>query len=292
MDAPIGIFDSGIGGLTIAKALVERLPRESLYYVGDTAHMPYGDKSPERLNEYASGIAQRLTQAGCKALVVACNSASSNALDAVRKVAGPKVPVIGVVEPVVHWAQLHHPQGTLSLIGTRATVQSGVYQTRMKAHGLALRTRATPLLASAIEEGFHNGTIPEAVVKAYFADGWAQDTDGSWRARITLSQCPSSKPSFGPTCRFWMLLPSWQKRSHASFLTDTFCLSVRHLRIVLRSRIGHALSQMVPPTSWAAASIWCKSNGPSLMARQAIGTKKRSPRTGLQFGPNGRAVLD
>ena len=178
MDAPIGIFDSGIGGLTIAKALVERLPRESLYYVGDTAHMPYGDKSPERLNAYASGIAQRLTQAGCKALVVACNSASSNALDAVRKVAGPKVPVIGVVEPVVHWAQSHHPQGTLSLIGTRATVQSGVYQTRMKAHGLALRTRATPLLASAIEEGFHNGTIPEAVVKAYFADGWAQDTDG------------------------------------------------------------------------------------------------------------------
>ena len=178
MDAPLGIFDSGIGGLTIAKALVERLPRESLYYVGDTAHMPYGDKSPERLNAYASGIAQRLTQAGCKALVVACNSASSNALDAVRKVAGPKVPVIGVVEPVVHWAQSHHPQGTLSLIGTRATVQSGVYQTRMKAHGLALRTRATPLLASAIEEGFHNGTIPEAVVKAYFADGWAQDTDG------------------------------------------------------------------------------------------------------------------
>ncbi len=164
MDAPIGIFDSGIGGLTIARALVERLPRESLYYVGDTAHMPYGDKSPERLNAYASGIAQRLTQAGCKALVVACNSASSNALDAVRKVAGPKVPVIGVVEPVVHWAQSHHPQGTLSLIGTRATVQSGVYQTRMKAHGLALRTRATPLLASAIEEGFHNGTIPEAVV--------------------------------------------------------------------------------------------------------------------------------
>ena len=85
-----------------------------------------------------------------------------------RHVAGPKVPVIGVVEPVVHWAQSHHPKGTLSLIGTRATVQSGVYQTRMKAHGIALRTLATPLLASAIEEGFHNGTIPEAVVKAYF----------------------------------------------------------------------------------------------------------------------------
>ena len=77
-DAPIGMFDSGIGGLTIAKALLERLPRESLRYVGDTAHMPYGDKSPERLKEYATGIAQRLLDQGCKALVVACNSASSN----------------------------------------------------------------------------------------------------------------------------------------------------------------------------------------------------------------------
>ena len=78
------MFDSGIGGLTFAKAFLERLPRESLRYVGDTAHMPYGDKSPERLKEYATGIASRLIGQGCKALVIACNSASSNALDEVR----------------------------------------------------------------------------------------------------------------------------------------------------------------------------------------------------------------
>ena len=176
-DAPIGMFDSGIGGLTIAKALLQRLPKESLCYVGDTAHMPYGDKSPERLKAYAVGIAQRLLDRGCKALVVACNSASSNALDEVRDLVGPDIPVIDVVQPVVDWAASHHPHGELALIGTRATVQSGLYERLLSAQGLTVTSRATPLLASAIEEGFHNGTISSAVVEAYFADGWAADKD-------------------------------------------------------------------------------------------------------------------
>lgn len=176
-DAPIGMFDSGIGGLTIAKALLERLPRESLRYVGDTAHMPYGDKSPERLKEYATGIAQRLLDQGCKALVVACNSASSNAIDEVRALAGPGIPVIDVVHPVVDWAARHHAGGDLGLIGTRATVQSGLYEQLLLGHGVRVESLATPLLASAIEEGFHNGTISHAVVEAYFSDGWADDKD-------------------------------------------------------------------------------------------------------------------
>jgi glutamate racemase len=176
-DAPIGMFDSGIGGLTIAKALLERLPRESLRYVGDTAHMPYGDKSPERLKEYATGIAQRLLGQGCKALVVACNSASSNAMEEVRELAGPDVPVFDVVHPVVEWAAQHHPGGDLGLIGTRATVQSGLYNRLLLARGIRVESLATPLLASAIEEGFHNGTISHAVVEAYFADGWASCKD-------------------------------------------------------------------------------------------------------------------
>ena len=176
-DAPIGMFDSGIGGLTIAKALLERLPRESLRYVGDTAHMPYGDKSPERLKEYATGIAQRLLDQGCKALVVACNSASSNAMEEVRALAGPEVPVIDVVQPVVDWASQHHPGGQLGLIGTRATVQSGLYDRLLTERGVKVESLATPLLASAIEEGFHNGTISHAVVEAYFADGWANSKD-------------------------------------------------------------------------------------------------------------------
>ena len=149
-DAPIGMFDSGIGGLTIAKALLERLPRESLRYVGDTAHMPYGDKSPERLKEYATGIAQRLLDQGCKALVVACNSASSNAMEEVRALAGPDVPVIDVVQPVVDWVSQHHPGGQLGLIGTRATVQSGLYDRLLTERGVKVESLATPLLASAI----------------------------------------------------------------------------------------------------------------------------------------------
>lgn len=176
-DAPIGMFDSGIGGLTIAKALLERLPRESLRYVGDTAHMPYGDKSAERLRAYSVGIAERLLNQGCKMLVVACNSASSNALNEVRSLAGPNVPVVDVVNPVVEWAAQCHPKGQMALIGTRATVQSGMYETLMQARGLSVTSRATPLLASAIEEGFHNGTISSAVVEAYFSDGWAADKE-------------------------------------------------------------------------------------------------------------------
>ena len=176
-DAPIGMFDSGIGGLTIAKSLLQRLPRESLRYVGDTAHMPYGDKSPERLREYATGITQRLLDQGCKALVVACNSASSNAMKEVRELAGPSVPVIDVVHPVVSWAAEHHPAGQLALIGTRATVGSGLYDRLLAARGVKVTSLATPLLASAIEEGFHNGTISAAVVEAYFANGWAKDKD-------------------------------------------------------------------------------------------------------------------
>jgi glutamate racemase len=176
VNAPIGIFDSGIGGLTVAKALVERLPRESLYYVGDTAHMPYGDKSVDSLKEYAAGISKRFVDAGCKAVVVACNSASSNALDTVKAAMGAHVPVIDVVQPVVNWVAQYYSGKQVALVGTRATVDSGIYQAKLAEANVGTKVRATPLLASAIEEGFHNGTISEAVVNAYFADQWTAGT--------------------------------------------------------------------------------------------------------------------
>ena len=179
-EAPIGMFDSGIGGLTVAKALMERLPRESLHYVGDTAHMPYGDKSPERLREYAYGIAERLRREGCKALVVACNSASSNALEAVVE-AAEGLPVIDVVHPMVAWAATHHAGGRLALIGTRATVQSDVYARLLRARGVEVTSLATPLLASAIEEGFQT---------ARFRTPWSRPTS----------------PTGGPTTRMHSFL--------------------------------------------------------------------------------------
>ena len=102
---------------------------------------------------------------------------SSNALDEVRALAGHGIPVIDVVHPVVDWAAHHHPNGRLGLIGTRATVQSGLYDRLLGEHGISVESLATPLLASAIEEGFHNGTISKAVVEAYFSNGWIQDKE-------------------------------------------------------------------------------------------------------------------
>jgi len=98
-------------------------------------------------------------------------------MEEVRELAGPDVPVFDVVHPVVEWAAQHHPGGDLGLIGTRATVQSGLYNRLLLARGIRVESLATPLLASAIEEGFHNGTISHAVVEAYFADGWASCKD-------------------------------------------------------------------------------------------------------------------
>ena len=126
-EAPIGIFDSGIGGLTVAHALsCGALPAELLFYFGDTAHMPYGDRSPELVRSWSVRIAEHLLDSGCKAIVIACNSASATAAAAVRDLAGAAVPVIDVITPVVaHVAGLAHAR--IGVIGTRATIGSGIY---------------------------------------------------------------------------------------------------------------------------------------------------------------------
>ena len=238
-DAPIGMFDSGIGGLTIAKALLQRLPMESLCYVGDTAHMPYGDKSPERLKAYAVGIAQRLLDRGCKALVVACNSASSNALDEVRDLVGPDIPVIDVVQPVVDAASLHHPHGELALIGTRATVQSGLYERLLSAQGLTVTSRATPLLAGAIEEGF---TMAPSQVQLWRLtspmDGRRTKTPCCSHARTTLWWWMKFVRSCPGGWRCWMLLELWRNGWRPSWRRARPCRLPRRQRGNLRSPIG------------------------------------------------------
>lgn len=169
---PIGIFDSGIGGLTVARAIYDLLPNESLLYFGDTAHLPYGEKSPELIRRYSSRITQHLVESGCKAIVVACNSASSNAIEAIVEAAGPNVPVIDMVTPVIRSISAEKGSQIVGLIGTRATISSGLYSKTMNQLNAnsTLVSRATPLLASAIEEGFFNDSIPGAVLEAYFAD--------------------------------------------------------------------------------------------------------------------------
>ena len=163
---PIGIFDSGIGGLTVARAAFDLLPNESILYFGDTAHLPYGEKSPELIRKYSTRIALHLVNSGCKAIVVACNSASSNALRQVVDAVGESIPVIDMVHPVVEAICSEESSESVSdcnkkvgLIGTRATISSGLYKSAVEAlnqtrgSSIDLISRPTPLLASAIEEG-------------------------------------------------------------------------------------------------------------------------------------------
>ncbi|MDO7741351.1 MAG: glutamate racemase [Flavobacteriales bacterium] len=168
---PIGIFDSGIGGLTVARAIANRLPNVPLIYFGDTAHLPYGDKSPELIRHYASRISLHLKEMGCQAIVVACNSASSNALEAIHETAGEDVAVIDVVQPVVQDVSRRFGGRRVGVIGTRATIESEGYQRQLSKSGCDVIALATPLLASAIEEGFHEGLVSEALLQAYLGQG-------------------------------------------------------------------------------------------------------------------------
>lgn len=174
---PIGIFDSGVGGLTVARAVADALPGYPMVYFGDTAHLPYGEKSPELIQRYARRITEELLSMGCGSIVIACNSASSNALGVVQSMAGPHVPVIDVVHPVIDEVSSRFAQGRIGVIGTRATVSSGWYQQLLADRGFDVIAKATPLLASAIEEGFHEGRVSSALIEAYLGDDAFESLD-------------------------------------------------------------------------------------------------------------------
>lgn len=165
---PIGIFDSGIGGLTVARALREVLPEESIVYFGDTAHVPYGDKSPDSIRHYSREISKFLLAQGCKMVVVACNTASARAFADVQQVCG-KVPAVNVIDPVVDHVAARYAAGKVGIIGTKNTVQSRVYPRRLhKANPqLDVLSKATPLLAPMIEEGFFNQMISKTIIRSY-----------------------------------------------------------------------------------------------------------------------------
>ena len=183
-DAPIGIFDSGIGGLTVAHAMAQAMPAERMLYFGDTAHMPYGDRSPELVRTYSVRIAQYLKDEGCKAIVIACNSASATAREAVAETVGPDTPVIDVVQPVVG-DLVARAVRRIGIIGTRATIGSGIYGRSLVAamaaepgdsltdSGARVEEWPTPLLASLIEEGWQDHPLMLPVIRSYLdAAGW------------------------------------------------------------------------------------------------------------------------
>ena len=168
---PIGVFDSGIGGLTIVKALNALLPDESILYFGDTAHLPYGDKSPELLQGYADTITHFLLETGVKAIVIACNTASAVALNTVKNIARD-IPVFDVIQPAVKNALLISPMKRIGVIGTRTTIQSHVYLKSLLdlAPDALVIEKATPLLVPMIEEGWNHHQISIEIIEAYMSD--------------------------------------------------------------------------------------------------------------------------
>lgn len=167
--APIGVFDSGLGGLTVFKVLARRMPEESLIYFGDTAHVPYGSKSPEAIARFSGEVARFLAKRGIKLLVVACNTSSAWALPAIRKAV--KIPVIGVIEPGARGAVAASRGGRIGIIGTEATIKSGAYEKAIKMlkRGARVTAAACPLFVPLVEEGWWSGEIVEAVARKYTA---------------------------------------------------------------------------------------------------------------------------
>jgi glutamate racemase len=170
--APIGIFDSGIGGMTVASAVTRLLPNENTIYFGDTAHLPYGDKSTASIQAYAIKICNMLLQQNCKLILIACNSASAAAFELVREYVGSKAKVLNVIDPVVDYIKEHYEGKTIGLIGTKQTVLSNVYKKKVDAlnKNIHLKSLATPLLAPMIEEGFFDNNISESIIDSYLSD--------------------------------------------------------------------------------------------------------------------------
>jgi glutamate racemase len=175
---PIGIFDSGIGGLTVAHAIVKHLPTENIIYFGDTAHLPYGDKSTAAIQAYSVKIADMLLQQHCKLILIACSSASAAAYELVKEYIGDKAMVMNVIDPTVHFMWESYSQKHIGLIGTRQTVNSNVYKKKFDALNADIRltSLATNLLASAIEE-FGNSKAIDSLLHEYLSHQSLQTVD-------------------------------------------------------------------------------------------------------------------
>lgn len=166
---PIGIFDSGIGGLTVAQQISKILPNEDIIYFGDTAHLPYGDKSTAAIQAYSVKICNLLLSQDVKAILIACNSASAAAFDLVKEYVGSKALVFNVIDPVVNYVSRHFAGKTVGLIGTKQTINSNIFKKKIedKNQHIVLKSLATPLLAPMIEEGFFNNKISNEVIYEY-----------------------------------------------------------------------------------------------------------------------------
>jgi glutamate racemase len=165
-DAPIGVFDSGIGGLTVVREIIRYLPDERTIYFGDTARVPYGPKSPDTVRRYSAEISSFLLDQGVKAIVIACNTATAHALPMLREML--PLPVIGVIEPGAR-AAVAATAGTVGVIGTKGTIASGAYERAIHAISAETRVvaRACPLFVPFVEEGLTDGAAAQLVAEEY-----------------------------------------------------------------------------------------------------------------------------
>ena len=188
----IGVFDSGFGGLTVLKALLELIPQAEYVYFGDTARLPYGSKSVETVARYAVEAAHYLESHGAQMLVIACNTATALALD--RIIAASHVPVVGVVEPGADAAASVTKNRKIVVVGTEATVSSHAYLKALERRGLNAREKACPLLVPLVEEGWVDHAVTEQVARIYLAEAFA---DGFSEADVLVLGCthyPLLKP--------------------------------------------------------------------------------------------------
>ena len=174
---PIGVFDSGVGGLTVAKEIMSQLPDERIIYFGDTARVPYGNKSQETVIKYSRQIARFLLSEKVKAIVIACNTASAFALETLT--AELDVPIIGVVRPGARAAAEVTKNGRIGVIGTEGTVRSGLYGTYIRElrPDVEVYGKACPLFVPLVEEGLHDDEVTELMAKRYLAPLLAKSVD-------------------------------------------------------------------------------------------------------------------
>ncbi len=169
-DAPIGVFDSGIGGLTVVKEIMNQIPNEKIIYFGDTARVPYGNKSKETVTRYSQQIVRFLQTNGVKAIVVACNTASAFALDELERKS--EIPMIGVVKPGAKVAAEATRNGKIGIIGTEGTVSSGLYTEYIQKlnHEAEVIGKACPLFVPLVEEGLLKDPVTDEIAKRYLGE--------------------------------------------------------------------------------------------------------------------------
>jgi glutamate racemase len=188
----IGVFDSGFGGLTVLKALLELVPSAEYAYFGDTARLPYGSKSAETVARYAVEAAHYLESHGAQMLVIACNTATALALD--RITAAARVPVVGVVEPGAEAAAAATKNRKVIVVGTDATVSSHAYRQALESRGLHAREKACPLLVPLVEEGWVDHPVTEQVARIYLGEAFGDGFHDADTMVLGCTHYPLLKP--------------------------------------------------------------------------------------------------